>query len=118
MCLLMVVDDDEIIREMVKTILTSAGHDILLACNGQEALSIFSNKHDKIHLVIMDITMPVMNGIAASIAMRAVDPAAKIILISGYSDRVPDEAKPNAFLAKPFGDKALCELVRRVLQVV
>jgi two-component system cell cycle sensor histidine kinase/response regulator CckA len=113
----MVVDDDNAIRELVTAIMSGIGHDIIQANNGQEALDIFNEKNKIINLIIMDITMPIMNGINAAIAMREVNPDAKIILTSGYSDNAAEVANPNAFLAKPFDSKALCEIVRQVLEV-
>jgi CheY-like chemotaxis protein len=114
MCLLLIVDDDDFVRDSVAAILASLGHEIIHARDGLEALKIYIAKYSAIHLIIMDIMMPVMNGIAATKAIKDIYPSAKIILMSGYSDQgCPVEA--DAFLAKPFRSKTLIETVEQVL---
>jgi len=66
MCCLLVVDDDETLRESLAAIPSAFGHNILHARNSLEAFSVYKAIHDKIHLVLMDIMMPRMDGIAAA----------------------------------------------------
>ena len=116
MCLLLVVDDDELVRESVSAILASLGHDILQAGDGLEALVLYNAKHDKIHLIIMDIMMPIMDGIVSIKAIKEKHPFAKVILMSGHSEeKIPKEA--DAFLSKPFKSKALCDIVDKILKM-
>ena len=117
MCTLLVVDDDEMVRTSVSAILTILGHEIIQARDGLEAAAIYLSRHDKIHLIIMDIMMPKRDGIAATKAIKKDHPSAKVILMSGQSDQLlPKEA--DAFLLKPFRYKDLCETVEQVLQTV
>jgi CheY-like chemotaxis protein len=113
MGLLLVVDDDETVRESVAAILDSGGHQIILARDGQEAMQKYRARADQIDLVLMDVIMPKLDGIAAARAIRAAHPSARIILMSGCLEQVPPEA--DAFLPKPFRSRELFEAVQRVL---
>jgi CheY-like chemotaxis protein len=118
MCLVLVVDDEELARVSMAAILAMLGHEIIQARDGLEALLIYRMKQLKIHLVLMDIAMPRMDGIAAAKVMRAVNPAARIILVSGDAAQVPPEVEPSGFLLKPFRSKALCAIVQQALEGV
>jgi CheY-like chemotaxis protein len=115
-CLVLVVDDDDLVRESLAALLRLLGHDIIQAKDGLEATTIYLSKHDKIHLVIMDIVMPKMDGIAATKAIKKEHPSARIILMSGLSDQLPP-VDVNAFLCKPFRYKDLCETVEEILKM-
>ena len=116
MCLMLVVDDNDFVRECVAAILASLGHKIIYAVDGLEALTIYKAMYPMIRLVIMDIAMPKMDGIAATRAIKEAYPNAKVILMSGYADQLcPAEA--DAFLPKPFRSKTLCEIVEQVLKM-
>lgn len=116
MCLLLVVDDDDALREAMAAILAALGHDVLHARDGLEALHIHKAKHDQIHLILMDIKMPKMDGIAATKVIKETYPSAKIILMSGNPEHVPVEA--DAFLSKPFRSKDLFQIVHQTLEAV
>ena len=114
MCLMLVVDDDELVRVSVAAILATMGHDIIFARDGLDAVAIYKIKHHEINLVLMDIIMPKMDGIAATRAIKNAHPTAKVILMSGYTDHIsPIEA--DAFLPKPFRSKTLCHMVEQIL---
>jgi len=113
---LLVVDDDEMMRICVTAILTTLGFDIVEAKDGLEALLVFQARRDEISLTIMDIMMPRMDGIAATKVIKASDPSAKVILMSGHSELDPTEAQADAFIPKPFRGRDLLALVQRVLQ--
>jgi len=115
MCLLLVVDDEDLIRESVAEILSVLGHDIIHARDGLEALRIFKTKTSDIHLILMDIMMPRMSGIAAAKAIKQDHPSTKIVLMSGYTDEIPSEA--DAFLSKPFRGKDLRDVIQKILGV-
>jgi len=116
MCLMLVVDDDDLMRASVAALLSLSGHDIIEARNGLEAAVIYMAKHEKIHLVIMSAVMPKMDGIAATRAIKKNHPSAKVILMSeGSGLHLPEEA--DALLIRPFRYKDLCESVEQVLQM-
>jgi len=116
MCLLLVVDDNDLMRESVAALLSLLGHDTIQARDGLEAAVIYLSKYDKIHLIIMDMVMPKMDGITATKAIKKDHPFAKIILMSEQPDQsLPKEA--NALLYKPFRYRDLCATVEQVLQM-
>jgi len=115
MCVMLVVDDDELVLCSVSAILSHLGHEVIQAKNGYEATMIYNQKHELINLIIMDIVMPIMDGITAAKTIKDAHPFAKIILMSGHSDQiVPMEA--DAFLPKPFSSNTLFESIEHVLE--
>ncbi len=102
----LVVDDEEMIRELLALILRSQGHDVVLCEDGPSALDFYGKFWRGIDLVLLDIEMPRMHGRDVFAKIRAINPDAAVILVSGYS--VEGEAQKlmdagaRAFLHKPF----------------
>lgn len=110
---ILVVDDEDAIRNLVCAVLKSAGYHVMTARNGLEGVAVFRSYPDLIDLVITDMMMPVMNGADAIARIRESRPAVPVICTSGYADQeIPAGAM---FLPKPFTPAALAELVGRVL---
>lgn len=78
---ILVVDDEEMIRRMLRTMLTSAGHTVIEACNGSEALKILAKSRPA--LIVTDIVMPEKEGIETIIEIRRRYGDIKIIAMSG-----------------------------------
>ena len=90
----------------------------MLASDGYEALELFQRHADEIQAVVLDRTMPGMGGDAVFEEIRRLDPAAAVILMSGYSeDKAMHDITKNldAFLHKPFEPSVLLDTVRRVV---
>jgi CheY-like chemotaxis protein len=117
MGLILVVDDDEMVRDFVTAILATFGHDSVSAGDGVEALLAFQYLRHQISLVIMDIMMPRMDGIAVTKLIKEANPSAKVILMTGCPEQFSAEVKPDAFLPKPFRSKDLRETVEKVLNM-
>jgi two-component system cell cycle sensor histidine kinase/response regulator CckA len=100
MAMILVVDDDDSIRELILKIVRSSGHDALPARNGLEAVAMFRSCPDSIDLVITDLKMPVMDGNEAVRRIRETRPHATIICVSGYSEQ--ECPVGTMFLSKPF----------------
>ena len=81
----LVVDDEEMVRKVAKASLEKRGYTVLVASNGREGVDLFSNV-PAIALVILDLTMPVMNGDEALRRMRQARPGVPVIVSSGYSE--------------------------------
>ena len=71
---------------MAKTVLQRCGYSVLTAKNGQEAVDLFREFHDRVALVLLDMTMPVMSGEEAFQRLQAIAPEVKVILSSGFNE--------------------------------
>jgi len=115
----LVVDDEEAIRELAALTLEDAGFKVLQAGNGIEGVETFRLHHDEIVVVLLDMTMPQMNGEDAMKEMRRIDPEAKIILSSGFN--VQDTMdfsvgqKSTDFIQKPYQSHKLIEKLAEML---
>jgi PAS domain S-box-containing protein len=101
----LVVDDEEIVRQLAKAALGRMGYRVLLAGNGNEALRIFAERADDIDLVLLDMIMPVMGGEETLRRLLALRPDAKVIGMSGYNEREAQErfgVGLAGFVQKPF----------------
>lgn len=118
MAKILIVDDAAFMRMMVKDNLKKAGYsDFCEAGNGEEAIVKFTeNKPD---LVLLDITMPIMDGIQALQSIKQSNPQAKVIMCSamGQEGMVVEAIKLGAldFIVKPFKPERLIQTVRNVL---
>ena len=79
----LICDDEEIMRDVLETILTTAGYKVELAKTGEEALELYSNK--PFDIVLMDVSMPGIGGLTALAEMLKIDPDAVIIMITAYA---------------------------------
>jgi YesN/AraC family two-component response regulator len=120
MALIMIVDDDAHIQLALRQIVESAGHRVIEAGNGQDAIDLFGEFHPD--LVITDVFMPHTDGIETIRAIRRLTPGAKIIAISGgyvgsgwnYLDSVV-VLGANLALQKPFTCSQLLSAIDRLL---
>lgn len=116
----LIVDDEPLVLDFMVSAMTSFGLNPITAGNGKEAVEVFRNNIDKIQLVLLDLSMPEMDGAATFEQIKKLKPDAKIILCSGYSEeemlsRFELSNHPAAFLKKPSKLKDLKSLVRGVL---
>jgi len=115
----LVVEDQDLVRRLVKGVLENCGYRVLLASSGHEALALAEGFPGPIHLLISDLIMPVMNGQTLANRLSIVRPDIRILFISGYSDTSIDirgiEMGDLGYLAKPFTPMALTEKVRETL---
>ncbi|MEZ0333897.1 MAG: response regulator [Gemmatimonadales bacterium] len=110
---ILVVDDQEILRRVMRQGLEAAGFRVLSADDGRAAWSILEQSKERIHLVVTDIVMPVMGGVelAARVATLPIPPP--VVFISGYGRGVISIDRP--FLIKPFDPDQLTALVSQIL---
>ncbi|MBX5437187.1 MAG: response regulator [Alicyclobacillaceae bacterium] len=114
---IMIVDDAAFMRMMLKNILAEDGHEIVgEAMNGKQAVELYGQLQPDI--VIMDITMPEMDGIQATGSIKSLYPDAKIIMCSamGQQQMVIDAIQNGArgFIVKPFQKERVLEEVRKI----
>jgi len=116
---ILLVDDQEMVRDMTKSVLDQAGYDVLVAGSGDEAIEVSEAFSGAIDLVITDVVMPGLSGRETAERLRARRPDTRVIFVSGYtadalSDR--DALRPGTrFLQKPFKPGDLTATVRSVL---
>lgn len=116
---ILVVDDAAFMRLMLKDILSQNGYAVVAeAQDGQEAIDLY--RKFKVDLVTMDITMPTMDGITAIKEIRALDPAARIIVCSamGQQAMVLEAIQSGArdFIVKPFQADRVLDAVKKALK--
>ncbi|WP_099205308.1 response regulator [Scatolibacter rhodanostii] len=115
---ILIVDDAGFMRKMVQTYLSKAGYDgFIEAADGQQAVDAY--RAEKPDLVIMDITMPNMDGIEALRNIKAGDPDSKVVMCSamGQESMVMEAIKLGAldFIVKPFKQDRIIQTVSKVL---
>ena len=116
---ILLVDDEEFIRELGVDVLGQAGYRIIPASNGEQALEVYRKEQAHIDLIILDLIMPGMGGSKCLAELLKISPKARVLIASGYS---PDastkgalEAGAAGFINKPYENKQLLDLVRKVL---
>jgi len=122
----LVVDDEEPIRELTQVILTEAGIHTLFASDGDEGLKTLREHHDEIDLVLLDMTMPNMNGQQFYQQMQSFAAEIPVIVASGYAaseirqrfseELQTTEASHLAFIEKPYTPKGLIGLIQTQLE--
>jgi CheY-like chemotaxis protein len=115
----LVVDDDEGVRDLLDVTLRRAGLTVLQASDGREGVDLFRLHADEICAVVLDRTMPDIGGEDAFDEIRRIRPDARIMLISGYSEERAAwhfiDKGLDAFIHKPFEPSALLEKIRRII---
>ncbi len=115
----LVVDDEDVVRDVTKEMLEDLGYRVLTAGSGEDAVSLFRSRGGGIDLVILDLIMPGTGGGEVYDALRAMNPEVRVILSSGYSidgkAREIMERGIHDFLQKPFRMEDLSRKVRSVL---
>ncbi|RCK75966.1 MAG: PAS/PAC sensor hybrid histidine kinase [Candidatus Ozemobacter sibiricus] len=116
---ILLVEDEEMVRETALAMLESLGYQVTACVNGQEAVETFRELWRQIDLVILDLIMPRMAGRETFHAMRTIDPAVRVLVASGFSDEatarqiIQDGAL--GFLQKPFQLNELASKVAGLL---
>ena len=114
----LLVEDEQAVRELVRIILERAGHRVFEAATPEEALARF-NVIESVDLLLTDVVMPAMSGFELFHVLVELQPSLRVLFISGYTDYATFEPtiadKGAAFLEKPFSAEALIGKVREVL---
>ncbi|MDJ0809460.1 MAG: response regulator [Desulfobacterales bacterium] len=117
---ILVVDDEEDLREILQIYLTEMGYEVLTAADGQKGVDIFLDQRPPI--VLSDIKMPVMDGVEMLRQIKAEDPEAEVIMITGHGDMALaiESLKLEAadFITKPINDDVLEIALRRVSEKI
>jgi CheY-like chemotaxis protein len=115
----LVVDDEEVIRNFVKSALEPYGYRVLLAQNGQEGVRVFQERSSDIGLVLLDVAMPGMDGLETLTQIRGIRPDVAVLVCSGFGDvevEVRFAGKAIAgFFPKPYTVKQLARKVKECI---
>jgi DNA-binding NtrC family response regulator len=113
------VDDDDDIRDLVAKFLIEFGYSVITAVNGKEAVEIYQKECASISVIILDLIMPVMDGRRCLAEILRINPNAKIIVASGYSEGGPVngvmKVGAKRFVQKPYNMSQLLTTVSEIL---
>ncbi len=115
---ILLVDDEEMIRNVAGSVLARYGYQLLLAGDGEEALEVYQHAEVPVDLVILDLTMPRLSGHDTFRRLLQIDPKARVLFASGYSEETltPEEQEVAlGFLSKPYRPEELALAVRVAL---
>jgi PAS domain S-box-containing protein len=115
----LVVEDQDAVRQYIRTVLEHCGHRVLHAANGPDALALAEQFPDTIHLLVTDVVLPLMNGSELAEKLKLSRPQMKVLFTSGYSEETIGArgiiSSDLAYLPKPFTPEALLVKVREAL---
>ncbi len=117
--LILVADDEMIMRKTANSILTKLGYEVVFAEDGEQTVSVFKEKASQIRAVLLDMAMPKMSGREAYIEMKKINPNVKVLLVSGFKKdkRIEDVLAMgvNSFIQKPYSMIALAQELKKVI---
>jgi len=118
MSTILVVDDERLICDLLRSVLAGHGHEVLMAMNGREGLELF--KKHRPRFTLLDLRMPEMNGIEVLKQIRAIDPQAAVLILTAWgSDALEQQARQLGvvdFLSKGLSLDVLVAAMERTLQ--
>ena len=116
---LLLVEDEEAVRQLAVTVLTKLGYSVLEAPDAATAIGVFEEYRGPLDLLVTDVILPGLSGPRLAERLRAIRPALRVLFVSGYTEEELDRAKAptadTAFLAKPYTAASLAHKVRDVL---
>jgi CheY-like chemotaxis protein len=116
---ILVVDDEEMIRQLAALTLQGRGYRVLQAADGQQAVDVYSAEKDRIDLILLDLTMPVLSGHEAFRHLLNLNPHVRVLFASGYAvEQLTDLEKQMmaGFVKKPYRPNELLLAVEEALQ--
>lgn len=120
MARMLVVDDEESIRTLLRTVLKRKGHEVFLADSGQQGIDLFERMHPLI--TILDLHLPDLNGLEVLSRLRAIDPKTHVIMLTGFATKEMEEKARTlgavSFLKKGFSLFELGEALRWSLALI
>jgi DNA-binding response OmpR family regulator len=117
---ILLIDDEEVVRELGKDILEAYNYEVLLAIHGNEGVRMFNDNKDSIDLVILDMVMPEKGGRQTFKEIRVLKPDARVLICSGHGEEQYFyelfEAGAAGFLQKPFQHTELLSKVEETMK--
>jgi two-component system, cell cycle response regulator CpdR len=119
MARILIAEDEEALRALCARGLTTDGHEVVSACDGSEALEILTREQGRFNLLLTDVRMPIMDGIALALSTARDFPSLTILMMTGYADQRERahnlEALIHDVITKPFTLTALRTAVNGAL---
>jgi len=113
---ILIIDDEDIVRDTCSAILECSGYRTLTAQDGPSGIECYQHQMQQIRCVILDMTMPIMDGRQCFLALRKINPNVPVIISSGYSQKDVsthfEGNQPTAYLHKPYSGEALVEIIK------
>ena len=119
---MLLVEDEDMVRNLATELLKENGYNVLAASGGEEAIRLCRKHKEPIHLLITDVVMPKLSGKDLARRLQMVHPETKVLFMSGYTDEaivhhgIVDSH--IAFIQKPFSETVLMQKIRDVLDAV
>ena len=117
---ILLIDDEAAVRQAARLALEHYGYTVLVAENGKDGVELFRRAADKVSLVILDMTMPVMSGEETCRNLKRIAPRVKVMLSSGYEEAEAverfTERELAGFLQKPYSATVLAQSVKKALE--
>ncbi|HEY2516659.1 MAG TPA: response regulator, partial [Polyangiaceae bacterium] len=118
----LLVDDERIVRMSTQLLLEEFGFEVLVARDGVEAIDVFREHGGRIGAVLLDLTMPRMDGLETLKELRKLSPMVPVVLMSGYGatpfEASPGGPEPDAVLAKPYSAERLLGAIQSVMRTI
>jgi PAS domain S-box-containing protein len=111
----LIAEDEDVVRTMIREVLRAAGYDVLEAPNAHEALRIHELHGERIDVLLTDVVMPDVNGVELARQLTAAAPGLRTLFMSGYTGYANESLAGEAFLPKPFTPSELTRKLREVL---
>lgn len=119
---ILLVDDEDMVLDLCSAMVERLGYKVITASDGKEAVEVFKKHSDEIDCVILDLTMPRMDGIEAFVGLKSIRSDITVIISSGYSEQEVElrfqGKEPAGFIKKPFELKKLRNELARVLKTI
>lgn len=116
----LIVEDEEVLVELLRTMLEAQGFRVLVATDGEKAVQIYSEQKDRIRIVLTDMGLPKLGGWEVLARVRGMNPDAKIVCASGFMDSSVRQEMIDAgaveFVQKPYVYDQLVMLFRKILE--
>lgn len=114
----LVVDDEVAVAHIMKATLEKNGYRVLMAADGAQAVAVFAERKDEIQAVVMDIGLPVLDGVVTAAALERIAPSIPIVLMTGSPGRMTSiNGTKHTILSKPFTKEILLTALRDLLSV-
>ena len=118
--LILVIDDEDMLRDVLKEVLEMVGFSALFASSGRAGIQLFEENRDRVQLILMDILMPEMSGLETHKEIKAIDPDMKFIFMSGFPDKdalsLRELVGEYVFVKKPFSVREIVSQIKQVLE--